>query len=147
MADVIEVYTIEEKSEPLRFNTDGIKKRLESLGYEVKEDDKIALTFCIEKVRSTIKNEVNWQDVPKGLEHIAVDMAVGEFLHGLLQTGQLSDAFDIDTAIKQVSEGDTTVAFAIGDGSSSVEQRLNLLIDYLIKGRRDEFSCFRKLRW
>ena len=62
------------------FDTDTVKERLKSLGYEVKADDEFALTFCVEKVRSSIKNEINWSDVPEGLEHIAVDMAVGEFL-------------------------------------------------------------------
>lgn len=38
------------------FNTDAVKDRLKSLGYEVKADDEFALTFCVEKVRSTIKN-------------------------------------------------------------------------------------------
>lgn len=62
------------------FDTNAVKDRLKSFGYEVKADDEFALTFCVEKVRSTIKNEINWQDVPEGLEHIAVDMAAGEFL-------------------------------------------------------------------
>lgn len=62
------------------FNIDSVKDRLKFFGYKVKADDEFALTFCVEKVRSTIKNEINWQDVPEGLEHIAVDMAVGEFL-------------------------------------------------------------------
>ena len=54
------------------FDTDTVKERLKSFGYEVKADDEFALTFCVEKVRSTIKNEINWNDVPEGLEHIAV---------------------------------------------------------------------------
>ena len=61
------------------FDTDTVKERLKSLGYEVKADEEFALTFCVEKVRSTIKNEINWNDVPEGLEHIAVDMAVNFF--------------------------------------------------------------------
>ena len=46
------------------FDTDTVKERLKSFGYEVKADDEFALTFCVEKVRSTIKNEINWNDVP-----------------------------------------------------------------------------------
>ena len=61
------------------FDTDTVKERLKSFGYTVKVDDEFALTFCVEKVRSTIKNEINWNDVPEGLEHIAVDMAVVNF--------------------------------------------------------------------
>lgn len=62
------------------FGTKAVKERLRFFGYEVREDDRPALAFCIEKVRSTIRNEVNCRDVPEGLEHIAVDMAAGEFL-------------------------------------------------------------------
>lgn len=62
------------------FNTDAVLKRLSSLGVETDSSDAFSITFAVEKVRSTIKNEINWQDVPEGLEHIAVDMAVGEFL-------------------------------------------------------------------
>ncbi len=62
------------------FDTEAVKSRLESFGYEVKAEDESALTFCVEKVRSTVRNEINHNEVPDGLEHIAVDMAVGEFL-------------------------------------------------------------------
>lgn len=62
------------------FDVNTVKERLKSFGYEVKEDDEFALTFCVEKVRSTIKNDTNQPDVPEGLEHIAVDMTCGDFL-------------------------------------------------------------------
>ena len=42
------------------FDTDTVKERLKSFGYEVKADDEFALTFCVEKIRNTIKNEINW---------------------------------------------------------------------------------------
>lgn len=47
------------------FDTNTVKERLKSFGYEVKVEDEFALTFCVEKVRSTIKNEINWNDVPE----------------------------------------------------------------------------------
>ena len=130
------------------FNTDAVKDRLKSLGYEVKADDEFALTFCVEKVRSSIKNEINWQDVPEGLEHIAVDMAAGEFLLSK-KTFAPNDlvGFDLDYAVKQIQTGDTNTVFAIGEGSLTPEQRLTTFINYLLSYGKAEFNSFRRIRW
>lgn len=68
---------------------------------------------------------------------MAVYMAVGEYLNAKKAMGQLT-GFDLDAAIKQIQEGDTNTVFALGEGSLTPEQRLNVLIDYLINGRSDE---------
>ena len=130
------------------FNTDAVKDRLKSLGYEVKADDEFALTFCVEKVRSTIKNEINWNDVPEGLEHIAVDMAVGEFLL-FKKTFSPDDlaGLDLTSAVKEIKEGDTTVSFGTGEGTMTPEQRLTTYINYLLTYGRTEFSAYRRLKW
>lgn len=130
------------------FNTDAVKDRLKSLGYEVKADDEFALTFCVEKVRSTIKNEINWQDVPEGLEHIAVDMAAGEFLLSK-KTFAPNDlvGFDLDYAVKQIQTGDTNTVFATGEGGLTPEQRLTAFINYLLSYGKAEFNSFRRIRW
>lgn len=130
------------------FDTETVKNRLKSFGYEVKEDDEFSLTFCIEKVRSTIKNEINRQDVPERLEHIAVDMAVGEFLLSK-KTFAPNDlvGFDLDYAVKQIQTGDTNTVFATGEGSLTPEQRLTAFINYLLSYGRDEFNSFRRLKW
>lgn len=130
------------------FNTDVVKERLKAFDYEVKEGDEFSLTFCVEKVRSTIKNEINWADVPEGLEHIAVDMAVGEFLLAK-KTFAPDDlaTFNLDYAVKQIQTGDTNTVFAIGDGSMTPEQRLTAFINYLLSYGKAEFNSFRRLRW
>ena len=56
------------------------KERLESFGSVLKDGDEVILTFSIQKVENTIKNDCNVPSIPDGLMHIAVDMAVGEFL-------------------------------------------------------------------
>lgn len=130
------------------FNTETVKNRLKFFGYEVKADDEFVLTFCVEKVRSTIKNEINWQDVPEGLEHIAVDMAVGEFLLSK-KTFTPNDlvGFDLDYAVKQIQTGDTNTVFATGEGSLTPEQRLTAFINYLLSYGKAEFNSFRRIRW
>lgn len=130
------------------FDTETVKNRLKSFGYEVKEDDEFSLTFCIEKVRSTIMNEINRQDVPERLEHIAVDMAVGEFLLSK-KTFAPNDLveFDLGYAVKQIQTGDTNTVFATGEGSLTPEQRLTTFINYLLSYGRNEFNSFRRLKW
>lgn len=130
------------------FTLENVKERLKGFGYTVKDEDNFVLTFCIEKVRSTIKNEVNWQDVPEGLEHIAVDMTVGEFLLSK-KTFAPDDleSLDLDYAVKQIQTGDTNTVFATGEGNLTPEQRLTTFINYLLSYGKGEFSCFRRIRW
>lgn len=130
------------------YDVDAVKARLQSFGYEVKAADIAALIFCVEKVRSTVKNEINWQDVPEGLEHIAIDMACGEFLNAK-KTFAPDDleSLDLDQAVKQIQTGDTNTVFAVGDGSQTDEQRLVAFINYLLNYGRSEFNSFRRIRW
>ena len=88
-------------------------------------------------------------EVPEGLETIVVDMAVGEFFLALktFNPSSLSNiGLSFDSAVKELSEGDTRVSFAT-DGNKSDEQKLDIIIDLLINGRRSEFACYRRFRW
>lgn len=129
-------------------NTEAVKERLKSFGYEVKTEDDFALTFCVEKVSSTIKNEINGPDVPEGLKHIAVDMATGEFLLSK-KTFAPDDiaGLDLEYAVKQIQTGDTNTVFATGEGSMTPEQRLTAFINYLLSYGKNEFNSFRRIRW
>lgn len=129
------------------FDVEAVKNRLASFGYTVKDTDELAITFSVDKVTSTIKNEINWQYVPDGLFHIAVDMACGEFLMYKLTFSPDDLDIDLDTAVSELREGDTTVRFGLGDGSTTPEQRLTSFINYLLNYGKDEFNSFRRLRW
>lgn len=130
------------------FSVDTVKERLKSFGYEVKEGDEFSLTFCVDKVRNTIKNDTNQSEVPEGLEHIAVDMTVGEFLltKKTFAPDDLAN-FDLTYAVKQIQTGDTNTVFATGDSSLTPEQRLTTFINYLLSYGRAEFSAYRRLKW
>ncbi|MEY8524568.1 hypothetical protein AALA90_16290 [Lachnospiraceae bacterium 38-10] len=125
-----------------------VKERLKSFGYALKDGDKAILAFSIQKVENTIKNDCNASEIPEGLKCIAVDMAVGEFLTAK-KTFSPDDVagLDLDFAVKQIQEGDTNTVFATGDASLTPEQRLNNLLNYLLTHGKDEFSCYRRLRW
>ena len=125
-----------------------LKQRLEDLGYKVKEADKESLTYCLDKARNRILNDIHWRDIPEDLEHVFLDMAVGEFLLAkkTFVPDDLSN-LDLTAAVKEIKEGDATVSFATGGGSMTPEQRLTSYIDYLLNYGKEEFSSFRRLRW
>ena len=125
-----------------------VTERLRAFGYEAGEADIFSLAFCVDKVRSTIKNMTHQSRIPAGLENIAVDMAAGEFLQA--KKTFASDALagiDLGMAVKQIQTGDTNTVFATGEGSQTPEQRLSAFITYLLSYGRAEISSFRRLQW
>lgn len=123
------------------------KERLVSFGYTMKDGDEAVLAFSIQKVENTIKNECNVFSIPDGLANIAIDMAVGEFLMAKKTFSSGDIGLDLDFAVKQIQEGDTTTVFAAGEGSLTPEQRLNNFLNYLLTSGRSEFSSYRRFRW
>ncbi len=125
-----------------------VKEQLESFGYILKEGDEVILTFSVQKVENTIKNDCNVPSIPDGLMNIAIDMAIGEFLTAK-KTFVPADleGFDLEYAVKQIQTGDTNTVFATGEGSMTPEQRLTSFIHHLLTYGRAEFSCYRKIRW
>ena len=119
---------------------------LTALGVAGAADDPL-LDMVLTNVQWRIKNLSNLSEIPEGLESLAVSMAVGEYLNMKKCSGQL-EGFDLDAAaVKSIQEGDTNITFALGEGSSTTEQRLNSLIDYLINGRIGEIYRYRRLVW
>lgn len=103
---------------------------LTALGVAGAADDPL-LDIVLNNVQWRIKNLSNLSEIPEGLESLAVSMAVGEYLNMKKCSGQL-EGFDLDAAVKSIQEGDTNITFALGEGSSTPEQRLNSLIDYCL---------------
>ena len=125
-----------------------VKERLQSFRYELQEGDEFSLNFCVQKVENTIKNDCSVPAIPDGLRNIAVDMAVGEFLTVKKTFSPDSIAgLDFDAAVKQIQTGDTSTVFAVGEGSLTAEQRLDNLLHYLLTYGREQFSCYRRIRW
>lgn len=125
-----------------------VKERLKLFGYPLKDGDEALLSFSIQKVENTIKNDCNVDVIPDGLVNIAIDMTVGEFLM-TKKTFSPDDiaGFDFDFAVKQIQEGDTNIVFSVGEGTLTPEQRFNQFLNHLLTYGRDEFSCYRRLRW
>ena len=105
------------------------------------------MSFCVEKVRGSIKNRTHLDTVPTGLEAAAVDMAAGEFLQAKKTFAPDSLAgLDLGTAVKQIQAGDTNTVFATGEGSLTAEQRLDAFIRRL-QSREPEILHYRRLKW
>ncbi len=125
-----------------------VKKRLIAFGYKLKDGDEALIQFALQKVEWTIKNDCNVEEVPEGLVCITIDMAVGEFfMSKKVFSPNDIEGLDLDYAVRQIQEGDTSVVFATGEANMTPEQRLNAFIDYLINYGREQFSCYRRLRW
>lgn len=126
-----------------------ILHRLHDFGYIPKEEDSWIITFCMQKVENHIKNSCNISEIPDELKEIEIDRICGEFLFSKKQSGQLNaeNGFDIEMAIKQVQAGDTNVTFAVGEGSETLETKLNTLISYLLNIGESDFICYRQIKW
>ena len=128
---------------------EDIKKRLESFGYSAVPENEAALAIALKTASDICKNDCNVPEIPEGLETIVIDMTVGEFLLALktFNPSSLSNiGLSFESAVKELSEGDTKISFAT-EGNLSDEQKLDYLIGSLINGRRSEFACYRRLRW
>ena len=123
----------------------AVLNRLSSFGYTVTSEDEWMIAFCIQKVNTHIMNSCNTLSIPEGLFYVAVDRVCGEFLYSLKSTGKLSlEDLDLDGAITQIKEGDTTVQFATG---TSEDEKFTAFVKFLqTEGAGDEV-CYRKLKW
>ena len=123
-------------------------QRLLNFGLKLVESDNWIIMFCMNKAINHIKNSANISIIPNELYEIIVDRICGEFLFNKHKSNQLTlDNFDFDMAVKQLQEGDTTIQFAINEGSETDEQKLTSLINYLISYGEGDLICYRKLKW
>jgi len=125
---------------------DAVCERLSEFGYSAGADDARRLEFLVEKVENTVLDFCNVPELPAGLYHAAVDRVAADFLLEKKAAGGLEE-LELEAAVKQVQEGDTSVTYAFGDGSLTPEARL----DALIAGLREDFdrrlAVWRRVRW
>lgn len=124
--------------------------RLGALGVKVSNEpsstDIYLLSFAVNKTKDSIKNKTNLSSIPQGLENIAIDMAVGEFLFAKKSMGLLNvDSLDFSVVAKQIQDGDTNVVFATSENTTP-EARFNSFISYLQHNEVD-FVKYRVLTW
>lgn len=123
-----------------------ITERLASFGYTVIGDDTWVIGFLITKVENHILTTCHILVVPVELHEIAVDMVCGEFLSAKKALGAL-EGYDLAPAVKQIQEGDTNIVYAIGAGTTTPEQRLDILIAQLMYAGTNDLLSFRRIQW
>lgn len=129
---------------------EAVKERLASLGVTLSNEptstDGFLVNFAVKKNVDHINNQTNLEAVPEGLTHIAIDMAVGEFLFAKKSMGLLDvSSLDFSSAVKKVQDGDTEVEYAV-DAKYSPEQKFESFIAYLQHNEVD-FVKYRVLTW
>ena len=122
---------------------ESVLKRLDSFSLTLISSDAYLVAFAIQKVEQRIINNCATSSIPLGLMLPAVDRVCGDVLLAKYHTGDLA-GFCVDSAIKQVSIGDTSVSF---DSSQSTSHRFDALVACLIQKGSGDDACYRKLRW
>ena len=124
----------------------AVKTRLSALGYTVAETDSTAIDYNVKKAEADLKARTNQLQVPEGLFYVWVDMDAGMFLADKKQTGALADQYDFEAPAKSISEGDTSVTFAIAD-TGSFEDQFDAMLAKMVNPDAELIAAFRRLVW
>ncbi len=118
-------------------------EQLRSVGIELEDGEYSDVALAIQKVDIQIKNICNVQSLPYGLRNVAVDRVCGEVVYRRYLTKKLPENLDVESAIKQLSIGDTTVSYS----SDEPDKRVLTLVGFLKSSGEGELLCYRKLTW
>ena len=121
----------------------GVISKLLKLGIE--EPDKFILENSIEKIKLYIINKTNQKQVPENLKYVLIERVIGEYLVFMLRIGKLEiDALDFGRIAKEISEGDTKVAY---DNTKTTGDKFEVYTMYLQTYSEDEIKRYRRLVW
>lgn len=126
-----------------------VRERLCQLGLHVGAEEEQGLTFAVRQAENFLCADLNRAAVPDALYEVAVDMACAAYLRSravdLDSGGSGIPGLSLDAAIRRIQEGDTTVEYAIGQGSKTDEEKLDALIAYLWGHGMGLLSRFRRV--
>lgn len=91
----------------------------------------LALEFALKDAEETVKNYCNLVELPKGLEHTVLRMAMD-----IYQNEQFGDSA-VPVAVKSISEGDTSTSFGAAESPSYAQS--------LLKNYRKQLNRYRKV--
>ncbi|MCL2562415.1 MAG: hypothetical protein FWE08_00035 [Oscillospiraceae bacterium] len=117
--------------------------RLGELGLVPPVRDEAHLETLLAGARRWILAETGRTTLPEGLEPVVVDVAAGEYLRFLQQAGRLT-GFDQEQVVRQMSQGDTSITYAVEFGQVSP---VDALIDRLAAPPEAVLHQWRRLRW
>ena len=121
----------------------GVIAKLLKLGID--EPDNFILENSIEKVKLYIINKSNQKQVPESLKYVWIERVIGDYLVFMLRIGKLKiDALDFGRIAKEISEGDTKVAY---DNTKTSGDKFEVYTTYLQTYNEDEIKRYRRLVW
>lgn len=123
-----------------------VVSRLAELGYVATDIDNTAIRRNIDKAEAQLRAETNQREVPEGLFYVWVDMAAGLFLSDKKAAGALNDVYNFSAPAKSISEGDTSVTFAIAD-TGSFEDQFDAMLAKMTTPDPDLIIAYRRLVW
>ena len=126
--------------------TQNIVNRLAQLGYTVTTADEEQVSFELKKITNYVMNYCNITTIPEILDLRIIDRVCSEFLFYKKNSGTLV-GFDYDAVIRQISEGDTTISYAVGQGEDTPENRFDAFVNKLERGFDKWITPYRKWRW
>ena len=126
--------------------TQNIVNRLAQLGYTVTTADEEQVSFELKKITNYVMNYCNITTIPEILDLRIIDRVCSEFLFYKKNSGTLV-GFDYDAVLRQLSEGDTTISYAVGQGEDTPENRFDAFVNKLERGFDKWITPYRKLRW
>ena len=121
----------------------GVIAKLLKLGID--EPDNFILENSIEKIKLYIINKSNQKQVPENLKYVWIERVIGDYLVFMLRIGKLKiDALDFGRIAKEISEGDTKVAY---DNTKTTGDKFEVYTTYLQTYNEDEIKRYRRLVW
>jgi len=128
---------------------DDVVGRLGQLGYHVD----VANTNDVEQLKYTIRyftqyasNFCNIKSIPEIVNPRVIDRICSDFLFHKKNMGLLKD-FDYSIAVRSLTEGDTSITYAIGQGNETMESRFDASVRQLERGFDKWLTPHRRLRW
>ena len=120
-----------------------LKARLGQLGLVPLAEDKALLETLLAGAKRWLLAETGQAELPEELEFAAVDLAAGEYLCFLQSAGRL-EQFDQERAVRQMSQGDTSITYAVEFGQLSP---LDAMIARLTNPPEALLARWRRIRW
>jgi len=122
---------------------DKLIKRLEELGVVPPPEDEGLLKSLCKGAKRRLLAETGQYELPPALKPAMIDIAAGEYLLFRKSIGRL-EGFDHEHAIRQMSQGDTSITYTIG---GEVRSPVDALIERLLTPPPALITEWRRLRW
>lgn len=110
---------------------EGKLETLKGLLGVTEEGQGSALEFALKDAEETVKNYCNLAELPKGLEHTVLRMAMDIYRNEQFGEGAAP------VAVKSISEGDTSVSFGAAESPGYAQS--------LLKNYRKQLNRYRKV--